>query len=296
MDDQRIRIFNAISTFVGDLHNVFEKNKLIALYFRLIEKTTIRDFQAIDRHVAAFKTFFEENVDYVESRTITSEKIIYTKDHVYIDVPLILSLSDSDTQKAIHQHLLTIYSLCYLNTEAGQKALDALKELKTTQNAFDLKLPDTTEGKFLEKTLNKMSEQLKDSDTNNINPVQMAATMMSNGFLGEFMGDMSSKFKSGEMTLPGLFQTITTVIQTAGPSPGGAESAQLQNLMSQFSQMIPQMAGGGGAGAGAGAPPNIQDLMSQLMPQMPPMPPMPAEIRQGDQKALVPKQKKKHHK
>ena len=112
MDDQKIRVFNAITSFIQDLDTGFgKKYKPVALYNRLIVKTTIRDINAIDRHVTAFKTFFNENPNYIKTKELANNVKIRYSDRVFLNLGNILSKTENDAHKHIHKHLTTIYTL-----------------------------------------------------------------------------------------------------------------------------------------------------------------------------------------
>ena len=128
MDDQKLRIFNAIASFVQDLNTGFgKKYKPVALYNRLIEKTTLRDTTAVERHINAFRTFYNRNSDYIKSRTLADSARIEYSDRVYLDVGRILARTDKESHKHIHQHLVTVYSLMNIGTKQGREALGSAK-------------------------------------------------------------------------------------------------------------------------------------------------------------------------
>lgn len=249
MDEQKLKIFNAIATFVQDLNNGFGKRtKPIALYNRLMERTTLRDTVAVDRHIAAFTQFFNANPDYIQQRKLGDRaNIVYTPERIYLDMKKIISKSDQETQDVIHQHLTLIYSLLNLGTKAGKEALEQLKQTTSGDPALDLNVPDTNEGRFLKKTLSSMTNQFKNMDTANANPMSMMTSMLQSGFLTSFVSDLQSEFSSGQMNIASLINTVTSVMGQAG---GGAETGGLD--MSQLGGMLTgvmsQMGGSGGTG------------------------------------------------
>ncbi len=252
MDDQKLRIFNAIASFVQDLNTGFgKKYKPVALYNRLVEKTTLRNVTAIDRHINAFKSFFATNNNYVKNKTLTGNaKIVYTE-RIYIDVGRIIFKLDTAAQQHIHKHLITIYSLLNLGTQDGIAALETLKKDNTD---LKLNLPDTTEGNFIQNTLTEMTDQFSDMG-DNVTPMQMMANMMQSGFLTKFMGDLQTGFTNGEMDLKSLMSTVTSVISEVTPQ-GTKETAQIRNFVNQITTA---------AAGGQELPPEVQEPLNNIL-------------------------------
>lgn len=246
MDDQKIRIFNAITAFIQDLDVGFgKKYKPVALYNRLIVKTTIGDVQAIDRHISAFKTFFDENPNYIKNKQLANNIRIRYSDRVYLDLGHILSKTQSDEHKYIHQHLMTIYTLMHIDSEKGKEALETLKQSAAVQEAepLDLNLPDTTEGNFIKDTLSEMTQQFENMNMDGENPMAMMSNIMQSGFFQKFTNDLQTKFNNGEMNLQSLMGTMTSFIGEAAP-PGSEEAEQLSQAMSQTMNTVTNLTGG----------------------------------------------------
>ena len=259
MDDQQLRIFNAIASFVQDLNTGFgKKYKPVALYNRLVEKTAIRNVDAIKRHIASFKSFFACNPNYVKNKTLSGNtKITYT-DRIYIDVGRITSKLDTAAQQHIHKHLVTIYSLLNIGTQDGIAALETLKNSTgagaDTEGDFNLNLPDTAEGNFIQDTLTEMTDQFSNMGED-ANPMMLMANMMQSGFIPKFMGDLQTKFGSGEMDLKSLMSTVTSVISEATPQ-GTEETAQIRNFVNQATTM---------ATGGQELPPDVQGPLNDIL-------------------------------
>src|SRR6185295_10080322 len=129
MDEQKLRTFNAISSFIQDLDVGFgKKYNPVALYNRLISKTTFRDSVAVNRHIKAFEAFFNANNGYIGTKKLAEEARVKYSDRVYLDIGRILSKIDDDSHKQIHQHLTTIFTLMNIGTEKGKEALETLKQ------------------------------------------------------------------------------------------------------------------------------------------------------------------------
>jgi hypothetical protein len=266
MNDYKTKIFNAISNFIQDLNTEFgKKYKPVALYNRLVEKTTMDDVEAINRHIASFKTFFTNNNEYVKTKKLENNaKIIYSE-RIYLDIGKILSKIDEQAGDIIHKHLATIYSLINIGTKEAEQALQLLKENATEENKdmLDINIPDTTEGKFIKDTLNELTEQFSSMDTSqDVNPMVLMANMMQSGFLTKFMGNLQTKFSSGEMDIKNLLTTVTGVISDIAPQEGG-QGEQITTLMNQsITQLSSLNVSGTGNVQNQMAMPDIGQLMN----------------------------------
>ena len=272
MEDSQIRVFNAIVAFVQDLDVNFGKRyKPVALYNRLLQKTTISDVQSIKRHIAAFNTFFNSNPNYMATQELSnSVKIVYSE-RVYLDVAHILSKTRSDTesQSQIHKHLAVIYSLLNIDKEESMATLQ--KMLENTANN-DVEFPDTPEGRFLKEIKADLLDSVGDVESD-ANPMELIVKIMQSGF----MQKMAARFKSGEINIGKLISTFTTVMaEASGGSADDVKGLDIQNFLAQTVQMFSQaqqnninengnangldpsalmgMLGSLTAGAGAGAP------------------------------------------
>lgn len=240
MDDSKLSIFNAIMSFVQDLDTGFDKtHKPIALYNRLLEKTTLKDSVAIGKHITGFERFFNTYPNYLKNGTVEKDaKIIYS-DRVFLDIGQILSTSDKEMNQHILRHLKYIYSIINKGTEAGKAVLKELKEETGTAADADIDLPNTTEGNFIKDTLTEMTEHFENiEDTGN--PMAMMTGMMQSGFFQKFMGDLQGKMSSGEMDIKSLMSTVTSVISDVTPA---GEADQLGDFLSQGISQVSALTG-----------------------------------------------------
>ena len=266
MDDQKLRVFNSIASFVQDLDTGFgKKYKPVALYNRLVARTTLRDTTAVDRHINAFRTFFSSNPQYIQSKNLATVARISYSDRIYLDVGRILSKTETDAHKHVHQHLMTIYSLMNIGTRQGREALETLKQTSEDDGddgeKLDLNLPDTTEGNFIKDTLTEMTDQFENMEEG-ANPMMMMSSMMQSGFFTKFMGDLQTKFSSGEMDIRSLMGTVTNVISEATPQ-GGEEAAQIRNFVNQSMDQVTRLTGG------QDLPPEVTGLLDAMTGETP---------------------------
>ena len=271
MDEQKLKIFNAMASFVQDLNVSFGKRfKPIALYNRLMEKTTLRDSAAVERHIQAFTQFFNNNPEYVSEKKLSDNAlIVYTHERIFIDVNKVVK-SDADTQKAIHQHLTVIYSLMNLGTKQGKEALEKLKQTQneTDFDIGDLNVPDTNEGKFLKKTLGKMTEQFKNMDSENANPMTLMTSMLKSGFLTDFVGTLQSEFQSGQMNMGSLINTVTSVMGQTANTGSGSAGPDLSQLTGLLANTMTQMGSATGNSSGTPDIGQLTGLLSTTMSQL----------------------------
>lgn len=260
MEEHKLRVFNAIASFVQDLNAAFgKKYKSVALYDRLVSHTTIRDVSAVERHVTAFGAFFSANPKYISDSILGNNTKISYNDRIFLDLGVILDKTDTDAHKHIHDHLTTIYSLMNIGTDAGRKALESLKNTGAgTNSELSLpNLPNTAEGNFIADSLSEMTQQLENLSGDSADPMTLMTQLMQTGFFTKFMGDLQSKFNSGELDIHSLMGTVSNVIGSTMPA-GGEDAAQIQNFMTQSMGQIAALSGDAVA-------PEMQDHMSALL-------------------------------
>ena len=250
-----LKIFKAIADFVQDLNDGFGKRyKPVALYNRLLEKTTLKDEASISRHITAFKLFFNQNPKYISNHILTSNNIIKYSDRVYLDMGKILYKCEKTSQQVIYKHLVFIYSLLNAGTDESTNALDILNNMNAPDVSSNLNLPNNAEGNFIKETLNEMTTHFQNMNDSGGNPMQLMSNMMQSGFFNKYMTDLQNKFSTGEMSIGSLMNTVTQVIQQTAPS--GAEGEQMKNLLNSTLQTF------------TGGSLNPDELANQLPPEM----------------------------
>jgi hypothetical protein len=136
MDDTNLKTFNAIVEFVKDLNSNFgRKYKPVALYNRLLEKTTLRDVTCIKRHIDAFKSFFNSNPKYITNSELNDHATINYSDRVFLNINSILNRTDHASHDCIRNHLLTIASLAFIGTPQGAATLSHLAKEYSNNDA-----------------------------------------------------------------------------------------------------------------------------------------------------------------
>lgn len=252
LDDFSLICYKAICSFIQDLNEVFgTKIHQVALYTRLIEKTSITQTKAIFRHITIFREFCQENRDAILEKDISKfsgKKITYSN-KVYIDICKVFNVakSDKDTEEAIWNHLLTISALL----DPTSKAKSILKETSSKK------------GKE-EEFLNKIIETAEKNIDPNADPADAVKGMLSSGMLTEMMGNLTEGMKSGELDITkligvsqSLMSSLTTEMAKEGVQPVGVDFSALSGL----TNMLPALM------SGFGSP----DLQNPNETQLPPL-------------------------
>ena len=97
--------FKAISNFIQDLSPFSNKQRSLALYIRLIEKTQIIHEEAIEKHIKAFKKFCVSNrTTILENDPKFEASTISYSDRVFINIRHIMTIAEQGDQDAIWEH------------------------------------------------------------------------------------------------------------------------------------------------------------------------------------------------
>jgi len=193
--------FEAITKFVSELNDAFgPRQKSLALYNRLLEKTTLKNRDAIDRQIGVFSNFLSINKESIESQTeLKSPSIVYN-DKVFINMKLIFEWADVDEAKAIWKHLLTIYAI----VDPSGDARNILKNMKGKEK----------------QVIGNMIEKITSSiNPNETNPMAAMMGLVSSGVFTELVGTMQSGMADGTLDMGSMFQSISGMFGSMG-APG----------------------------------------------------------------------------
>jgi hypothetical protein len=251
MDDSILMSFKAVTAFVKDLNDVFGKRqKSLALYARLIEKTGIVHEKPIEKHLEAFKAFCIYNRDAISSQNkkiLNNPKISYN-DRVFIDMSHIFSLceNDSDTTDIIWKHILTISALLDPTSNAKKILKDSIDKNKNNGN-------DSKEEEFISSLIDKVEQSIDPTKVSD-NPMQAISSMMSSGVITDLIGNMQSGLSTGELNLGRLMSTVQGMMTKMGgpsmenmssPMPGMPGMPDLSMMMNMLGGMnmsnLPQL-------------------------------------------------------
>lgn len=232
ISDTNLLIFKAISNFVTDLAEIYStKQHSLALYNRLIEKTTIVHEGPIEKHIACFRKFCEENADQIITRetTLTVPSIKYSE-KVQINLQEIFEIADNETKETIWDHILTISAL----VDPTSKAKQVLKE-KTEK-----KSDSTNEANFLSDIFKKVEDNVKpDSD-----PMSAISGIMQSGVFTELVSGMQNGMQNGELDIGKLMGTVQEMVaDIGGNTPEGGQTGDMLNMMTGMMSNLGNLGG-----------------------------------------------------
>ena len=224
------KIFQAIVNFVKDLGDAFASdNHALALYERLIMKTTLVHKEAVEKHVNAFRTFYLASKDAIVSKTPTFTINIFYSAKVYINMNDIFALDmDSDTRSAIWNHIYVISSL-----------LDpTIKDLLPTHKAVVNPVEDMTsnltnseEDQLLSKVINKVQQHVTEDTTD---PQQAISSILSSDLIPELVGTINAGMSNGTFDLGKMISSVEKMVGSMGGQEGGGD--MLKGMMSMLNQ------------------------------------------------------------
>lgn len=255
MEESQLITFNKIANFVKDLNGVFgDKQKSLALYNRLIEKTTIAHESAVKKHIECFTEFCSKNSDAIITQDITkiTEPNVQYSEKVYIDVKNLIAIGDKETIDAIWNHLLIIYN----SVDPTSGAISILKSRisKPTVNESD-----TSEDQFINNLISKVESAI---DPNKIeNPMDAITSIMSSGILTDIVGGVQKGISDGSLDIGKLMGSMTGILAKNGGDP---------NMLNGLAGLA---AGGGvggsvGSGGGIGGLPIDLNMITSMMGSM----------------------------
>lgn len=225
--------FKAISNFVKDLNTVMgEKKHNVALYSRLVEKTTISHEEPIRKHVSSFTQYCISNRDSILEKDIskiTSPRIEYSE-KVYLDMLEIFESADGDTKEAVFQHLLAISSIVDPTSNAKKILRQAIE--KKSDGASS-----SSEGDFLNKLITKV-ESAVDPDSMK-DPLTAVTSILTNGAFREVFSELQTGLGNGSLDMGKMLGAMSGLMGGAGGGAGGMPD------MGALMGMLGGMSGGG---------------------------------------------------
>ena len=232
-------IFEAIKAFVNDLGEFFAKDSHpLALYERLLNKTTLDHKEAVEKHISAFRKFCTENETSILNKTYSFTEPITYSQRVFIDMLEIFNLAtDEETKNTIWSHLLTISAL--LNP--GNGALSLLKNNNST------KMPSSQmpkfEGKaeeddFLNNIISKVEQHVNPESSN---PQEAIASIMSSGLITDLVGSLNTGISSGKLDLNKMMSSVQKMVGSLSGDMGTGGGSDTSNPLSMLSSMMSMM-------------------------------------------------------
>lgn len=212
LENQELIAFKAISNFVISLGDLFSENqRTLALYKRLIEKTTLSHSKAIRKHLDVFKTFCTSNRQAIKNKDDKIFKIneISYSDKVFVDMKHIFDLADNETKEIIWTHILTISALI----DPSNRAKELLKKNMEAKNARG---ESGNEELFLSGIIDKIENNVGERP---LDPMQAVSSIMGSGIFGELMGSMNNGLSSGSLDISKLMGAVQGMISGFGQDP-----------------------------------------------------------------------------
>ena len=234
-------IFKAITNFVVDLSEIFDKHRPLKLYLHLIEKTTTEHELAVNKHINSFHKFCENNKDAIlnmDSKSLSENPVISYSDRVFIDMSIIFDMNnDKETETIIWCHLLTIFALIDPNSGSKEK----LQEQKSSS---------TPEGNFLSGLITTLDQHI---DKDKIkDPMEAVGAIFHSGVMNDLISNLGNAIQNGDLNLGSLMSEtqkfsetsvsneIDTTVDTLPGSNNNAQpdfSAIMQSAMSLIGNM-----------------------------------------------------------
>ena len=246
-DELNLIAFNAIAQFMKELNTIFgKKYRPIALYNRLISKTTLMHQNAISRHISVFRDFCTVNRACILTRnTELKDDVIFYSEAVSIFMNEVFNLTENeedseDIKEGIWKHLLTISAL----VDPSGRAKDVLKNsvVSERENVRENARESTpvrntkSETNFINNIIEKVEKNI---DPNVSDPMQAVSSMMKSGVFTDLLSDITNGMKSGELDINKMFSAVNEMVSKEGV--GNDESNPLGNHMNMLSSMMSSM-------------------------------------------------------
>lgn len=238
LDERRLKAFNAVVSFVGDLSEVFGDTKVVtplSLYNRLVVKhINFTEIGRIDEALRGFTAFFDNYGDAVVKKEwdkIPRGTLISygSSDKIGLEIQKYLYKADDSTKGVIRQHLLTIQAI--LKPADTQFLLQELEKVPQGINPLnppaDLKAAmkideSTNEGKFISGIMTKTKEAMADMDASN--PTAAIMNLAQSGIIQDLIGGIQNGVAGGQMDMHKLLGTMSGALQALMPPPPSSQT------------------------------------------------------------------------
>ena len=228
-----IPVFTTIKTFVADLHEIYgQKQKTLALYNRLLQKTSIEHEESVQKHIDAFRKFVTTNRSGILAKdtSLMNEHKVFYNDRVYINIFYIINSSDAETKSVIWTHLLVLSA--YLDPLSGAK--DKLKQTKKAPTG-KIEMPEGPTGDFLGNIVNTLQDTINVDESSN--PMDVFGQIMNSGAFSNILGMVTGGMDNGQIDMGQLMGMAQGMLsQMGGPQGGGGEGGMpdIGAMLKQF--------------------------------------------------------------
>jgi hypothetical protein len=228
-----VQSFKAIKNFVSDLGEIFSADiHALALYERLLIKTTVAHTEVVEKHIQCFTKFLQDNEEVIcTNQTQFTGNIVYST-KVYIDMNEVYRIApDEETRKTISKHLLTLLALLTGST----KAKDLLKENALAVEAVGGAAGDEEED-FLTNIISKVEAHVKPDTTN---PQDALASVMSSNMIPELVSSLNTGVASGKLDLNKMMFSVQKMVGNLSSESQG--DPMVANSMKMLTNMMSMM-------------------------------------------------------
>jgi hypothetical protein len=258
MDSPQDRAFRAILNFVNDLWSAFSSREVtpLALYHRLLQHVKFTDKDAINRFLGGFFMFVSTHDPEIVGggMTLAPTASIAYSERAFIDIGRLYHRADSETKKAIRNHLLNISAIMMPTEDKNAKLKEAVAstgasttpssvaEMSSAAGVDD----SSAESKLVKGILAKVEDATKSVDASN--PTAAITSLFSSGVMTDLFGSMQASVESGDVNPQKLLGTIQQVMGSfMGGIGGDSASGAGGGMGNMFSGIMGMMAGTGKA-------------------------------------------------
>jgi len=217
MSSKRESAFQVIKDFIFVTKQIMKKHKSVALWNRFLERDNSSGVDDLSKEkvknktIRSFEAFLNSNKKYIHSDVLhfpVDTKIKYNS-HIFVDLPILIEMSDDDDLDIIKQYLLTLDALL-CNDETSLKLLESsIPSPSNTLNTLGVD-SDTPEGEFINDILGKLTGVVGEDDMQN--PQMAIMKLMNSGILNDVTNGAKEKIQGGSMSLSGLMNTLQTIV------------------------------------------------------------------------------------
>lgn len=229
MSNSDLLAFKAISEFVAAIGDAFgPRQKSLALYARLIDKTTLSHKDVIKKHVNKFRTFCVVNRKAIQEKKGNSfiQKSISYSDRVYINMEHVFKMADITEKTVIWKHLLTLSAL--LDKESNAKQI--LKE-------------GGNEGNFIEQAFDEIKNTMEGQDVDASNPMGVAMSLLGSGAFQNLLSGITTGVDDGSLDVGNLMGTVQKMLtglqdDVKGEAKSKVETKQIESKVAEVENAV----------------------------------------------------------
>ena len=229
-------LFRAIKSFVNDMADVYSSDiHALALYDRLLQKTTLMHTEAVEKHIEAFRKFFDVNKSNIIENTCKFDGIIEYSQKVFIDMNNVYKVAANDTEDvivSIYRHLLTISALLDPSGGAKEKLISINANANTSIAPIRFE-GDTNEENFLNGIMETVGKSVNSDNVSS--PHEAMEKIMGSGIINELVSNISVKMSTGNLDIGKMFGAVQKMVGTLTKDSQG--DPQLQQMMGMMNMM-----------------------------------------------------------